>query len=267
MKKGLHLMCFVIFYLSCHLATAQKIDHLIKKRQLIAYFNTFYTTEDLEKIILKLKNDKLSDTVAKNNIGFEVLATTNYIWRDLVSGYPAIQSNTNYAFGKSGFSINIWSSFGADYDTNDLEISSALNYNYAISKRVTTSLGVVYYYAPAIAGLRNSNFGEVYTGIALPSTFLQPNITVFVSDSGSFYTSLALQKQLYSWKKNSMAITGSLAHRFNNTKETNGWRDFNLGVSTSFTRNTLTISIFLRTTRIIEQNTNHIQAGMNFILK
>ncbi len=267
MKRELRLLGFIIFYTLSNVVTAQNIDRLIKKQQLMEYFHHFYTVEELEKLKLQSKKEAGSNPIAKHNMNFEVLATTNYIWRDVVYNYPAIQPSTNYTFGDSGLSLNLFSSFGVNYDTNDLEISPTLRYNYPISKHINISLGGAYYYAPTIEGIENSNFGEAFATMVCPTTLLRPNVSVFVSDSGAFYTALALEKELYSWKNNGISVTGSLGHRCNDIKETTGLRHLNLGASASFESTYTAINIFLSATQLIQQNTIHVQTGVNFMLK
>ena len=244
MKNKIYQIVFLLFSI-CYIGNTQELDTETKFIIPIEedLFDPYYGKR-------KLQIDTTSTSIErpKNVTNLSITATSNYIWRDIVTNYGAIQPSTDYVFGKSGFSLNIWSSFGINHDTNDLEISSTLNYNWDISKHINTSIGGVYYYAPAIEGVSNSNFGELYLNVTLPKVVLQPSATIFVSDAKAFYTRITMAHQLYSWKRNTISLDGSLGYRFNDSNDNNGVRDINLGASASFELNDLTITLFSRAT-------------------
>lgn len=262
MKLRTYTTILFIFLVSINPMNAQETNDLV---------NGSSTTraKELETKTLEYKKEDVfsSDSKTRTNINFQIYATTNYIWRDDILDYAAIQPSTTYSFGQSGLSLNVWGSVGAGFETNNLEGSLTFNYTQAVSKNVTASFGMVYYYAPVIEGLSNSNFGEIYTSIALPSIFLQPSITSFVSDQGAVYSSFSSSQQLYGWKSGDVGFNGALGHRFNDVTDNNGFRDLSFGVYTTFQIVDGMVRISLQSTRILPQSTIHFQVGINIALK
>lgn len=189
--------------------------------------------------------------------------TTNYIWRDYVYRYAAFQPSTTYSFRESGFSLNIWSSFELYHKTTELEISSTLSYDFAISKSINSSVGLIYYCASVPADF----FGEVLVGFSFPTLIFEPSIDVYTTNTGVVYTSINLEKQLCEIKNSSIVLNSSFGHRVNDSSAYNGFRNLNLGISTSFSIGDFELSPFSSGTYLIDSSDIFYQAGLSVILK
>ena len=242
----------------------------------ISIISTFFYNvngQSLKKIDSLLKNKSiLKETIVKdqNNFSLTTLYTSNYIWRDAISNYAAIQPSATYTFGKSGFSMNFWSSFGANYETSDLEISTTLNYNFSVTKQVNANFGLIHYIAPILSDGVNyflgTNFSEFFIGINFPN-FLQTNLNVFITDAGVIYQNISFGQNIPVFKNHVLTVNSSLGYRINETFNTNGFRDFNFTISMPLKFKYINLVLFSSFTHVIKPNINTYQVGINFVFQ
>jgi hypothetical protein len=118
---------------------------------------------------------------------FQADAMSKYIWRgfDLLwNNKPALQPSVTYAFGESGFSINIWASFALSdrsmYKDLD-EIDLTLDYTFSLSDQVEMSVGFIQYgyYFGGKDVYKENTTQEFYVSAGLPGAFLSPTLTAY----------------------------------------------------------------------------------------
>jgi len=197
-----------------------------------------------------------------NNIDFSIGTTTNYIWRDAVTNYSAIQPSVTYTFKNADLYLNIWNSFGARSNTNDLETSVTLGGSIFNNENIELSTAFIFYASPF------PNFGEFMTSIAFPIKNSKPILNMFFTDKRAIYTSFGiLEHEIFHIKNSIVLLDTSFSYRFNDIEINNGFRDFNIGISTPVDFKHFTASIYTRLTRIIDLKSNHMQFGVNFNFK
>lgn len=214
---------------------------------------------------------KVIEVKANSNFALSALYTTNYIWRDAVGNYSALQPSASYTFGKTGFSLNFWSSFGTRYNTNDLEISVTLSYTFLVTKQLNLSLGVIHYPTSVLASDNNTvffakNFSEFFFAISTPG-FLQANLYTYITNKGVIYSNIAVAKTLPVGKKYNLDLNASLGHRIQGFHRHNGFRDANFTVSAPVNTPYVDLGLFASVTYVVRRETTHYQAGINFVFK
>ncbi|MFC5045265.1 hypothetical protein ACFSTE_17140 [Aquimarina hainanensis] len=221
---------------------------------------------------------KISDTPTKEPpsvLDFQLYVTSNYIWRDIVTDYEAIQPSTTYTLYDTGLSLNIWTSFGIKSTTHNLETSVTMSYQNEIARNISFSIGGVYYYAPADSALGveyNTNFYEVTAGIGY-TKYLNPYLQIYVNNKEEIYTILTVNETLFKKKGKYIDLSGSVAYRSNTVSiegipATDGFRDATLRLAAHTTlHKKAVVSFSLGTTYIIAEKTTHYQAGCNLSLQ
>ncbi len=202
---------------------------------LICLCNKTLNAQELKLKMLRkeTKEEALIIVQPTNALQFQLYTTTNYIWRDIVSDYEAIQPSVTYTFTRIGLSLNVWNSVGMDPKTNDLETSITLNYDYALNDDLLFSIAGIYYYAPVSIAekLDNTNFYEVMGSIQYSKPW-NPRLSIYINDNKALYTIFNIRETIFNWKGYPIDINGSIAYR-SNADEANGLRDSVLSIATS----------------------------------
>ena len=202
------------------------------------------------------------------NAEFQIDFVTNYIWRDEIYDYPAIQPSVDYSFGESGFSMNIWSSIEADYETNNIEVVPSLSYGLDI-KKLSFSSGLIFYTAPEDKPDTNSNSVEVMLASGL-STLFNPTLEFYRDlEGGDIYLSFNIEQAIISQEQFSFNINGHVGYG----KEVT---DVHVGLSLPFEFNNTTLGFMSKVIYFPEADSNNDEApkedflflgGITLILK
>ncbi len=222
--------------------------------------------QDLKKVdsLLKYKPELKKPAPVQNNFSLSTLYTTNYIWRDAITDYAAIQPSATYSFGNSGFSVNFWSSYGVHYKTNDLEISTTFSYGFSVTEGLSANVGFVHYVAPILSSgsgfNMDTNFSEYFFGISLS----QASLSVFMKNNGGIYSNLSFSRSIAIHDKLSLTLNSSLGYRTNDPSDAGGFRDLNFTVSLPLKLKYINFGLFSSVTRVVEAKVTAYQVGINF---
>jgi len=163
------------------------------KRIFLLFFSTCFLANNLEA-----QGDK--------GVELEIDLATDYIWRDLVYGFPVVQSTVTKSLDSSGFSLAMWTSIGAKIQTNDIEFSSTMNYDFMLAKKLIVSVGMVHYVAAINTELegdeaRNTNAVEAFIILSREELFSSPFFEFYYDITGQAYFVLNRTHQLFKNKK------------------------------------------------------------------
>jgi uncharacterized protein (TIGR02001 family) len=181
------------------------------------------------------------------NIG----TTNNYVWRGVTQtkdGF-AVQGGADVDFG-NGFSAGTWAS-NVDWGAGDLEFDVYGNYSFPLTDLISANVGGIYYLYPGKASDVDANFYEINFGLEA------------AVGTGTISTSVA----------HSPAVAGEATWYFNagfgvpiidsyeffagvgyyEWEVTDGWMDYNVGVSGSFANN-FTLSAYYAGTSLTDDN-------------
>lgn len=160
----------------------------------------------------------------------ELYYTSNYISRDDVSNFQAIQSTLKHPFQKTAWQFDLFTSIQLIRQSTDIEITSSLSYIYSFTKGIQFSHGISYYFAGNNVDDSPIITFEIYKEITLKPLFLSPVITIFLSDIGEIYTSFNFSHTVYIKKANPSSIYSTIGYRSNSGSARNGIREFVLGI-------------------------------------
>lgn len=236
---------------------------------LVMQFNqTIAQDQDSTTVPMISEEDTSVSKSYKGTTSASLQITSNYIWRDYIFDYWAIQPNTDYSFGESGFSVNFWSSFGVNYQTVDLQISSSVFYGDTIGKRIQYSIGLLHYLAPVNVNLVDStvssyktNFSEVTISFSRPDSLLSPRVISYVTNTGEVYSNFSINRDFLISKKRTISLLSSIGYRFGDLYENNGFRDFNFEISSPINLRYTSLLLYARFTHIIRPNLSRFQVG------
>jgi len=220
-----------------------------------------------QPINLKTSNIKIQiddipeETDLQSTTQLQIDFTSNYIWRDFIYGFVAAQPSADHTFGKTGFSLNVWSSFGLDFNTVNLEVIPSLTYSFTAGKKLDLALGIIYYTAPQYTAT------EIYIYSGISSFPLAPSLEVYYDLNEVFYMSLSLGQTLYDLAKNQIDLNASIGYRALSNLNDNGLRDLNFGISMPFESKYITYTVFSRLTYIPDLNITQIQGGISVLFK
>ena len=227
-----------------------------------------------EGICQNLQNkDSISNQVStKNNFSLSTRYTTNYIWRDIIARYPAIQPSATYTFGKSGLSLNFWSSYGTRSKSNDLEISTTISYSYTISEKSSLVVGYIYYLGPILGNARvgyitDTNFSESMLGLRFKLFSLNTRVTSFLNNKGALYSNINLGRGINIWKDQQFMLSASLGYRTGSNFLSKGFRDLTFRLATPIKSKYINFNLFLSSTKILKTKWKGYQIGIDFNFK
>lgn len=188
----------------------------------------------------------------KAGMEFGVDFTSRFIWRglDLFSlknnnDKPALQPNITFVFGKSGFSLQLFSTFSFNKEDwkslDELDLIAAYDFN--AGKNLSLSLGFIHYgwYFGENFSFSENSFQEIYFSTGLPKFPLGPRITFYYyikkkGETGGWYLmgEVGHGFRLSDWLD--MELSASLGYNHHHMWMTgpnpvSGFSDFNIGVS------------------------------------
>lgn len=248
---------------------------------------SFFSQEVIGKVIrqsdsisFQQKKEEVSIPV-QNNFTLSTRLTSNYIWRDAISNYSAIQPSAGYTFGNSGFSFNFWSNYGTNSKTNDLEIATTVSYSHALSDQSNIFFGYIHYLAPILEEGVNensqrtynedTNSSEVMLGVSFPFHSLNISQTNFFSNTRELYSNLGIGKQFNFYKNQQFTVNTSLGYRAGSSSTDegggNGFRDLVFSLSYPIQTKHTTFNVYISSTHILKTREGAYQLGIDFTFK
>jgi hypothetical protein len=168
----------------------------------------------------------------------QVDLVSRYIWRgfDLLPGnHAAIQPSLDIDLGKSGFSLNLWSSFALAHRSvfkyND-EINVTLSYAFKMPEGWELTAGFInygYWFADDFK-FKDNTSQEVYAMITLPDLSLSPQLSIcydFNLGSG-LYVALGANHELKVNEKMSVEVGGLIGFNSRQYIDKTGFSDIDL---------------------------------------
>lgn len=189
---------------------------------------------------------------------FQADVMSKYIWRgwDLYwNNQPALQPSLTYAFGESGFSVNLWGSFALgerpvykDYD----EIDLTLDYTFSLSDHLEMSAGFInygYFFGGKDVCKENTT-QEFYVSAGWPEILLSPTLTLFYDfNLGSgLYALFEASHSVAISESLGLDLCAELGYNSRQFIEENGFSDLTIGASLPFTLGDWTIAPLIRYT-------------------
>lgn len=165
---------------------------------------------------------------------------SRYVWRgfDLNGNRPCLQPQVTFDLGRSGFSLNLWSSFclrdRAETRYAD-EIDATLSYAIPAGEAFELEAGVLLY---AYVGARHFKLKEhatpeVYLKGGLPNAPLAPSLALYydLNLGKGFYAQLSAGHSLKLGGKLGLDLTGSLGYNARMYIENSGFSDLAFGAA------------------------------------
>ncbi len=178
---------------------------------------------------------------AAAQISYQIDAVSRYIWRGFDMFKPnagALQPSLIYAFGGSGFSANIWTSFslaGQPIDESRDEIDLTLAYAFKTPEEYGLSVGLIHYgwYFDRPFTFKNNTTQEFFVTAGLPKAFLQPSLSVYydVNRGSGLYASLKVKQSLPLGETVALNLSAGLGYNSRQWIDTSGWSDLTIGAT------------------------------------
>jgi hypothetical protein len=170
----------------------------------------------------------------------QVDLVSRYVWRgfDLLSdNHAAIQPSFTVALGKSGFSLNLWSSFAlaqrATFKYSD-EIDVTLSYDFKMPEGWELSAGFTHYgyWFAEDFSFKDATSQEVFASVARTDLPLSPTLSVYYDfNLGSgLYVTLGGSHELKVSEKVSMELGGLVGFNSRQFTDKTGFSDIDLFV-------------------------------------
>jgi hypothetical protein len=163
---------------------------------------------------------------------------SRYVWRGfdlLPDNHMAIQPSVSIELGKSGFTLDVWSSFAlanrADFKYSD-EIDLTLSYDFAMPEGWELSAGFTHYgyWFAEDFSFKDATSQEVYATIARTDLPLSPTLSVYYDfNLGSgLYVTLGGSHELKVSEKASMELGGLVGFNSRQYIDRTGFSDIDL---------------------------------------
>jgi uncharacterized protein (TIGR02001 family) len=215
---------------------------------------------------------------AAAQLSFQVDTVSRYVWRGFDLFAPnnaALQPSLTYAFGETGLSANVWTSFAlgdrSTYRYAD-EIDLTLTYAVPVSEAVDVTVGLIHYgwYFARPFSFKGSTTQELFITAGLSQVFLQPTLAIYydLNMGSGLYASLKIGHSLALSEKLSLGLSAALGYNAGQWIEGSGFSDLNLGASLPFKAGDLIIVPLINWTIVLmdEVNTeNEIWFGLSII--
>lgn len=182
-------------------------------------------------------------TQLKAGFSYQVDFVSRYIWRgfDLnPNKKPALQPSITYAFGKSGLSFTLFTSFSFE-DKNTNEIDFFLDYEFKTSADFSLSAGFFNYgwYFRDNFKFKDDTSQEIYVSAGLPNLFLCPRFTAYYDfgNGDGFYFQLETGHSLKLSENVNLDLSASLGYNAGQWLAEGvdrGFSDLNLGAAFPF---------------------------------
>ena len=202
----------------------------------------------------------LSCPFLKGDFLYRVDVTSRYIWRgfDLnPSKQPALQPSFEYSCGDCGFTFNFWSSFSFNNkDYNEIDLS--FSYDFKLSGNLSLNAGFIHYgwYFVDDFSFNKDTTQEIFVAAGLMKLCFHPRLTLFYDfGNGDGFYLLLESHFLKKFSKTIEAVLyGSLGYNGGQWLAEGsdpGFSDANLGADLTFRFGRVTMTPFLRFTRVL----------------
>lgn len=155
-----------------------------------------------------------------NSIDTKIIYTSNYIWRDNVSNYQAIQPIVAYTLEDIGLLFQLETSIGITKRSGNIEVNPSVTYSYSVNKSLELSSGVVGYFSGNLPG--NNDYFEFFQSMLMPTLFLSPEVTMYYSYTNSIYGTIYFEQTISVSKNFEPLIYGSLEFRIGDFQQSDG---------------------------------------------
>jgi len=188
--------------------------------------------------------------------------SSRYIWRgfDLnPDNKPVLQPGITRAFGKNGFSLNLWGSFSfEDRELNEIDIS--LSYDVNLSENISMSAGLTHYGWYFTRGFRFSRdtSHEIYLSATHSGNLMDTSFSVcFDFDKGDgFYFLLEGAKSFRLSDKTGLDLSASLGYNAGQWIDGSGFSDIVMSAALPTVLDAVTVSPFLNMAFILMDEVN-----------
>lgn len=196
----------------------------------------------------------------KAEVVYQVDVASRYIWRgfDLnPNKKPVIQPSIDFAFGQSGFSLNLWSSISfINKDLNEFDL--ILSYATDLSKDVSLTAGFIHYawYLANNFKFKNDTSQEVFLSIESPTVFLHPSLSIYhdFTVGDGIYLLLAINHSFPLFEKLGANLSASLGYnggQWLTEGSDPGFSDLNFGLTIPYQSGPFQISAFANYTIVL----------------
>lgn len=187
---------------------------------------------------------------------------SRYIWRgfDLnPDNKPVVQPSITYAFGDSGFSVNLWGSFS--FENSELnETDITLSYEFKNLKTISLSIGFIHYgwYFTEGFTLEDNTTQEVYVTAGLPGVPLNPTVSLYydINNGDGLYATFGVSHGLSFAQSLTLELAATLGYNGGQWTESTGFSNLNLTASLPISLNKISIAPIVGTTFILMDEVN-----------
>jgi len=181
-------------------------------------------------------------SLCRATISWQVDAVSRYVWRgfDLFPpDHPALQPQVTVDFGKSGLSLNLWSSFPLrswDALRDAAEADLTLAYGKEVSEKLYLSGGFIHYgyYFGSDFSFKENTSQELFVSAEFSDVFLSPLAILFydVNLGSGFYGYLRGSHEfLLQEGRSALVASASLGYNSRQYIDVSGFSDLVLGLS------------------------------------
>jgi uncharacterized protein (TIGR02001 family) len=207
--------------------------------------------------------------------------TSRVIWRGmdlfnvggglLANDRPALQPNITYAFGDSGFSLQLFAtlSFNNQQWKNLDELDLIANYDFNVGEKLSLSAGLIHYgwYFAEDFEFKVNTFQELYLAVGFPKLPLNPTLTFYyyIKKSGEPSGWYLMADIAHSFKLSpslSMDVSASLGYNYHHAwiyaagEDDTGLNDFNVGVAFPMTCGKVSVTPFIKMAIVLMEEIN-----------
>ena len=190
-------------------------------------------------------------------VEYQVDLSSRYIWRgfDLnPQNKPVLQPSVTFAFGDSGFSVNLWSSFSFVAKELD-ELDVTLSYDFQLSKDIAMTVGLIHYGWYFVDGFnfKDNTTQEFYVTLGFSRLPLAPEVTLYYDfgNGDGLYIELGVGHSVPLSEELSLELSASLGYNDQLWIGDSGLSDLNFGASVPFKIGKVIISPFLKMTLVL----------------
>ncbi len=196
----------------------------------------------------------------KAEVVHQVDVASRYIWRGFDLNphkKPVIQPSIDFAFGQSGFSLNLWSSISfVSKDLNEFDLT--LSYTTDLSKDVSLAAGLIHYawYLAENFKFEDDTSHEVFLSIESLTVFLHPSLSIyydFTAGDGIYFL-LEIGHSFPLFEKLGADLSASLGYNGGQwlaEESDTGFSDLNFGLTLPFQTGPFQIAAFANYTIVL----------------